>query len=88
MIPIAKIAAPDLASRSKRKIVFRIFQDARGRWRAESDDGMTGGAFFEREAAVRFVRRETTDMPVLVLHIAPEMDGFGNLRLLRSRPRT
>jgi hypothetical protein len=54
LIPIAKIAAPGLASRSQRKIVFRIFQDARGRWRAESDDGMTGGAFFAREAAVRF----------------------------------
>ena len=88
MIPITKIAAPGLASRSKRKIVFRIFQYARGRWRAESDDGMTGGAFFEREAAVRFVRRETTGMPVLVLHIAPEMEGLGNLRLLRSRPHT
>jgi hypothetical protein len=88
LIPIAKIAAPGLASRSKPKIVFRMFQEAGGRWRAESDDGMIGGAFFERGAAVRFVRRETTAMPVLVLHIAPEMDGLGNLRLLRSRPHT
>jgi hypothetical protein len=87
-MPIAKIAAPGLASSSKRKIVFRIFQNERGRWRAESDDGMTGGTFFEREAAVRFVRRETTGMPALVLHIAPEMDGLGNLRLLRNRPHT
>jgi hypothetical protein len=34
------------------------------------------------------VRRETTGMPALVLHIAPEMDGLGNLRLLRNRPHT
>jgi hypothetical protein len=89
MIPIAKSMASGAApTLSARKIVFRIFQDERGHWRAESDDGMTGGTFFAREAALRFVRRETTGLPALVLHIAPEMDGLGNLRLLRSRPRT
>jgi hypothetical protein len=88
MIPITKTVAPGVASTSSpRKIVFRIFQDKRGRWCAESHDRMTGGTFFAREAALRFVRRETTGMPALVLHIAPEMDGLGNLRLLRRRPR-
>jgi hypothetical protein len=88
MIAIAKTVAPGIApTASPRKIVFRIFQDERGRWCAESDDRMTGGTFFAREAALRFVRRETTGMPALVLHIAPEMDGLGNLRLLRRRPR-
>ena len=88
MIPIAKTVARGVApTSSPRKIVFRIFQDERGRWCAESDDGMTGGTFFAREAALRFVRRETTGLPALVLHIAPEMDGLGNLRLLRRRPR-
>ncbi|HZB92993.1 MAG TPA: hypothetical protein VE397_16210 [Stellaceae bacterium] len=87
MIPIAKIATPGVAAASPRRIVFRIFQDDRGHWCAESDDGMTGGTFFEREAALRFVRRETTGVPALVLLIAPETDGRGNLRLVRSQPR-
>jgi hypothetical protein len=88
MIPLAKTVAPDVGpTASPRKIVFRIFPDERGRWCAESDDGMTGGTFFAREAALRFVRRETTGLPALVLHIAPQMDGLGNLRLLRRRPR-
>jgi hypothetical protein len=88
MIPIAKTVAPGVApTSSPRKIVFRIFQDEHGRWRAESDDGMTGGTFFAREAALRFVRRETTGLPALVLHIAPQMDGLGSLRLVRRRPR-
>ncbi len=82
MIPIAKTIAKGVASTSSpRKIVFRIFQNERGRWCAESDDGMTGGTFFAREAALRFVRRETTGLPALVLHIAPEIEGLGTLRL-------
>ncbi len=81
MMPIAKQFAAPLAA-PQRKIVFRIFQDARGRWCARSDDGMTGGTFFAREAALRFVRRETAGLPALVLHVAPEMQGLGRLRLL------
>jgi hypothetical protein len=83
MIPLAKPAPAGIASTPQRKTIFRIFQDERGRWCARSDDGMTGGTFFVREAALRFVRRETTGMPALVLHIAPEMQGVGNL-LLRN----
>jgi hypothetical protein len=37
----------------------------------QSDDGMTGGTFFSREAALRFVRHETIATPALVLHTAP-----------------
>jgi hypothetical protein len=87
MHPIARINEAAAAPRAPRKIVFRIFQDSRGRWCAASDDGMVGGTFFARADALRFVRRETVGMPALVLHIAPEMDGLGNLALARVRPR-
>jgi hypothetical protein len=85
MIPIAKPApTTPILPMPQRRIVFRIFQDARGCWCARSDDGMTGGTFFAREAALRFVRRETIGLSALVLHIAPAMDGLGNLRLFRA----
>jgi hypothetical protein len=73
MIPIAKTAAAPIASLPPRKTVFRIFQNERGRWCARSDDGMTGGTFFVREAALRFVKRETMGLSALVLHIAPDI---------------
>jgi hypothetical protein len=84
MIPLANPAPAGTASTQRRTTIFRIFEDERGRWCARSDDGMTGGTFFAREAALRFVRRETTGMPALVLHIAPEMQGAGNPRLMRG----
>ena len=84
MSPLAKPAPAGTASTQRLTTIFRIFEDERGRWCARSDDGMTGGTFFAREAALRFVRRETTGMPALVLHIAPEMQGVGNLRLVSS----
>jgi hypothetical protein len=85
MIPLAKPAAAGIPSTSERKSVFRIFQNNRGRWCARSDDGMTGGTFFARDAALRFVRRETAGSPALVLHIAPRMQGGGTLRLAARR---
>lgn len=75
MIPIAKPATADIAPAPQRKTVFRIFQEELGRWRACSDDGMTGGTFFTHEAALRFVRREIAAIPALVLHIAPQRPG-------------
>jgi hypothetical protein len=84
MIPLAKPATAGTASTPQSKTIFRIFQDERGRWCARSDDNMTGGTFFAREAALHFVRRETAGIPALVLHIAPEMQGVGNLRLVRG----
>jgi hypothetical protein len=86
MIPLAKPASAGIASTPQRKTIFRVFQDERGRWCARSDDGMAGGTFFAHEAALRFVRRETTGMPALVLHIAPKTQGAGNLRLMRGGP--
>jgi hypothetical protein len=74
-IPIAKPAALPLPVAPPRKTVFRIFQAERGGWCARSDDGLTGGTFFTHEAALRFVRRETTGVPALVLHIAPGAVG-------------
>jgi hypothetical protein len=84
MIPIAKPASAGTESTRQRKTIFRIFQDERGRWCTRSDDGMTGGTFFVREAALRFVRRETAGMLALVLHIAPATQGVGNPRLVRG----
>ena len=82
MIPIAKPFPATPAPLPARKTIFRIFQDERAHWCAHSDDGMTGGTFFTREAALRFVRRETTGTPALVLHIAP-----APLRLVGSARR-
>ena len=84
MIPIARPAPADIAPTPQRKAVFRIFQQERGRWCTRSDDGMTGGTFFTREAALHFVRRETTGTPALALHIAPAPTP---LRLVGSSPR-
>ncbi len=88
MIPIAKPAPTDIVPTPERKTIFRIFQEARGRWCARSDDGITGGTFFTREAALRFVRRETTDRPALVLHIAPQMELLNDPPLMQSGPRS
>ena len=46
-------------------VVFRVFQNEHGRWCAMSDDGMTGGTFFDRAAAIHFARRESAAFPVL-----------------------
>lgn len=84
MIPIAKPMPADILPAPQRRTVFRIFQNDRGRWGVRSDDGMTGGTFFSREAALRFVRRETVGLPALVLHIARETPGAPRLRLLQG----
>jgi hypothetical protein len=49
----------------QRNVVFRVFQNEHGRWCVASDDGMTGGTFFDRAAAIHFARRESTAFPVL-----------------------
>ncbi len=58
--PWFRVAAP-------RRAMFRVWRDERGRWRVQGSDGMTGGTFFDRAAALRFARRESTDVPTLVL---------------------
>jgi hypothetical protein len=37
---------------------FEIFRDPIGHWCARRNDGKVCGTFFERDAAVRFARRE------------------------------
>src|SRR5579864_7936003 len=64
--PVAFSPAP------RRKMVFRLFQDDRGNWCARTDDGLVGGTFFDRQAALRFARRECIGMPLLVLAVARE----------------
>ena len=60
-----EIAPSRFESASARKAVFRVFRDEVGHWRVSSDDGMCGGTFFDREAAIRFARRESASFPVL-----------------------
>ncbi len=43
---------------------------------------MTGGTFFDRDSAIRFARRESLGVPVLVLQIEPEQARGGD-----SKPR-
>jgi hypothetical protein len=40
---------------------FEIFRDRIGHWCARRADGMVFGTFFEREAAIKFARRESHD---------------------------
>jgi len=40
------------------KMTFEIFRDHIGHWCARRIDGKVCGTFFERDAAVRFARRE------------------------------
>jgi hypothetical protein len=72
MIPVSKAAAQPFRPASQPRAVFRIEQQTSGRWRVSSADGMTGGTFFERDAAIRFARRESVGMPILVFQIEPE----------------
>jgi hypothetical protein len=44
--------------------VFRITRFRNGRWIATSGDGMIGGTFFDRDAAIRFARRESYGSPL------------------------
>ena len=76
-----EIASPRFESASARKAVFRVFRDEAGHWRVSSDDGMCGGTFFDREAAIRFARRESASFPVLE---RPRM--LKHSRSLRLRP--
>ena len=49
------------------KVTFEIFRDKIGHWCARRTDGKVGGTFLERDAAVRFARRECRDESMLVL---------------------
>jgi hypothetical protein len=40
---------------------FEIFRDRIGHWCARRADGMVFGTFFERDAAIKFARRECRD---------------------------
>lgn len=51
----------------QQKSLFRLHQTAEGRWCVSSADGLTGGTFFDHDQAIRFARRESTGLPILVL---------------------
>ena len=54
-----------LAAAPRPNVVFRVFRNEHGRWCVASDDGMTGGTFFDRTSAIHFARRESSVFPVL-----------------------
>lgn len=64
MIPASKTTAPLFRTMSQARTIFRIERQASGRWCVNSADGMTDGTFFERDAAIRFARRESVGIPV------------------------
>ena len=47
--------------------IFHIYRTAGGRRCAGTGDGLVGGTFFERSAALRFAEREGDGASVLVL---------------------
>ena len=53
------------------QFTFEIFRDPIGHWCARRSDGKVCGTFFEREAAVRFARREGGNMSLPVLIMGP-----------------
>jgi hypothetical protein len=57
------------------KINFEIFRDRIGHWCARRGDGKVCGTFFERDAAVRFARRECRDESRLVLIVRSAGDA-------------
>jgi hypothetical protein len=56
---------PIPAAVTRPTVVFRVFPNEHGRWCVVSDDGMTGGTFFDRASAIHFARRESEAFPVL-----------------------
>jgi hypothetical protein len=56
---------PQVPAAARPSAAFRVFENEQGRWCVASDDGMTGGTFFDRAAAIHFARRESTAFPVL-----------------------
>jgi hypothetical protein len=49
------------------RTIFQISCDQTGRWHAVRSDRLVGGTFFERDAAMRFARRETRPGTMLLL---------------------
>jgi hypothetical protein len=76
MIPAGKTTAPLFHRIPQARAIFRIEQQASGRWCVNSADGMTGGTFFERDAAIRFARRESVGGTVLVLIERAQRSGI------------
>jgi hypothetical protein len=50
--------------------LFMLGQDFRGNWVAQEQRGARGGLFFDREAALRFIRAETGRQPQAVVMVS------------------
>ncbi len=53
-----------------RSPVFMIGQDCRGNWVVQDQNGIRGGLFVDRGAALRFVRFENGDRPQGVIMVS------------------
>ncbi len=84
MIPAAVTTPKSFPLSAPRRAIYRVRRDANGHWCASSTDGMTGGTFFDRDSAIRFARRESLGVPVLVLQIEPEQ-ARGESEPLRAK---
>lgn len=69
------------------KMTFELSCDRIGHWCARRADGKVCGTFFERDAAVRFARRECRDESLLLLIIKSASEivrAEGNFLLPKS----
>ena len=62
---------------------FLIGRDSRGRWVVQRQDGMSGGLFVERAAAIRFAMAENGRHPERIIQVAGvlELDTQGAAQL-------
>ena len=67
--------------------LFMIGQDCRGNWVVQDQNGVCGGLFVDRDAALRFVRSETGYRPRAVVMVSEglELDMSRNSGALPHR---
>ena len=54
--------------------LFMIGQDCRGNWVVQDQNGVCGGLFVDRDAALRFVRSETGYRPRAVVMVSEGLE--------------
>ena len=58
----------------RRPPLFMVGQDGRGNWIAQDKEGMRGGLFVNREAALRYVRSENGSKPQAILMVTGQLE--------------
>ena len=64
---MAALALYQQDRRNRAQVTFELTGDRVGHWCARRADGRVCGTFFERDAAIRFARRECRDESALIL---------------------